>query len=132
MNALQNTNNLRANSCNGVNQFFTNPFYKFKYSDGVRDIAIETESFWFLDVISSYQNNLTGEVFQSWKLEREYSFSEVDGIKIIHQRKDCFNVVCDDGNGNVLITQHIPLSDFVDDIYTLFLLDGVLILPEEY
>lgn len=111
---------------------FVNPFTKLKYSELIKIIAEETESYWLLDIIASYQSKLKNESFQVWKLERELAYTEVNDVKIVIQRKDVFNVVCEDGNDNVLLKQNIPFSDFKHDIYTLWLTDGTVILPSEY
>lgn len=105
---------------------------KLCYTEGVRTIAIDYESYWFLDVINSYQSNLKDEDFQVWKIEREYSFVMIENIKVVVQRKDKFKVTCDDGNGTVLLTQIIPFSDFYFDEYTVWLANNIIYLPSEH
>ncbi|OXA65258.1 hypothetical protein B0A67_24640 [Flavobacterium aquidurense] len=116
----------------GGEQLFFSPVTKINYTEGVREIAKKTESYWFLDIIASYQSKLKNEHFQVWKLERELAYTMVNGFKNIVQRKDCFNVICEDGNDNVLISQKIPFSDFCFDVYTLWYVNKVLLLPVEY
>jgi hypothetical protein len=116
----------------GGEQIFVSPVTKMKYTEGIREIAEKYNSYWFLDIIASYQEKLKNEEFQTWKLEREYSYSVVDDVRVVGQRKDSFNVVCDDGNDKVLIKQKIPFSDFPFDEYTVWCIEGVLILPIEY
>ena len=111
---------------------FINPLTKLKYTEGIKIVAEKTESYWFLDVIASYQKKLSAQGFQVWKLEREYSFTTVNEEKFVHQRKDSFNVVCEDGNDNVLLKQHLSFSEFEFDIYTVWCIDGVVLLPCEY
>lgn len=116
----------------GGDQIYVNPSTKLKYTEGVRDITQKTESYWFLDLIASYQDKLKNAGFQVWKLEREYSFTVVDGVRVVGQRKDSFNVVCEDGNDNVLIKQHIHFSEFTFDNYIVWCIEGVVLLPVEY
>ena len=116
----------------GGERIFINPTTKIQYTEGVREIAIKSQSFWFLDIIASYQKELRNEGFQVWKLEREYSYSLVNNMKVVGLRKSCFNIVCEDGNDKVLVKQHLIFSDFPFDEYTVWYIDGVLILPVEY
>ncbi len=111
---------------------FINPLTKLKYTEGIKIVAEKTESYWFLDLIASYQNKLKNEGFQVWKLEREYSFTMVGDVRFVGQRKDSFNVVCEDGNDNVLIKQHIHFSEFPFDNYIVWCIEGVVLLPVEY
>lgn len=128
---LKNANNSLPGYFGGETQY-KNPVTKLLYTEGIKQIAQNSNSYWFLDIIASYQLTLGKENFQVWKLEREYSYTEEDGTKIINQRKNCFNVTCDDGNGNILQEQHIPFSDFEFDVYTVWCIDGMVILPVEY
>lgn len=116
----------------GGEQIYVNPSTNLKYTEGVRAIANNAESYWFLDIIASYQNKLKKEGFQVWKLEREYLYTIVNDVRFVTQRKNCFNVVCEDGNDNVLIKQYIPFSDFPFDIYTVWYIDDLVLLPVEY
>ena len=90
------------------------------FTSGVQTLVEKCSAYWLLDVIASYRSHrrVIGEGFQVWKLER------VKG--------DSFKVTMDDGNGNILITQKIPYSDFPYDTATLWLVDGVILLPSEY
>lgn len=132
MNTQLKSANVSFAEFHGSEQLFINPSTKLNYTEGVRAVTQSTESYWFLDLIASYQPKLKDEYFQVWKLEREYSFSIVDGVKFVGQRKDCFNVVCDDGNNEILIKQHISFSDFKYDEYTVWCVDGVVLLASEY
>jgi len=104
---------------NGANQFFKCNFGHI-CTDGVKDLCEENSSFWFLDVILSYQISpkVAAEPFQVWTLER------IKGSK--------FNVTATDGNDNILATQKIPYSDFPHDIATIWNVDKTIMLPQEY
>lgn len=128
---VQKANDSLHGYCGGE-QLFVNGVTKLQYTEGVKAIAINTESYWFLDIIASYQKKLREEGFQVWKLEREYSFTTVNEQKFVDERKDSFNVVCEDGNERVLIKQHIEFSDFTFDEYVVWCVDGVVLLPVEY
>jgi hypothetical protein len=100
----------------------------YMLTDGVTDIAKETSSFWFLDVIISHQLKLKEEEFQSWTLIREMELTE-DGE--VESRTNVFMIICSDGNYIDLKKQKVPFSDFPYDSYTIWLQNGVLFLPSE-
>ena len=99
-------------------------FYRYilglKLTEGVKHAADTFRCFWFLDVIASYQGQgiYRAEEFQVWNLKR------TEG--------DRFIVTSDDGNNNILGTQKIPFSDFPYDTFTVWLVNGVIMLPTEY
>lgn len=117
---------------NGGEEIYKLGLNGFAYTEGVREIAVKTNSYWFLDIINSYQYKLLNEDFQVWKLEREYSYEIVLDEKKVLQRKLCFSVVCEDGNGNILVSQKIPFSDFSFDEYTIWVANKILYLPCEH
>jgi hypothetical protein len=90
------------------------------YTDGVQAVAETYQAYWLIDLVFSHQLSKAVKVqpFQKWVLQRTQG--------------DAFMAVCDDGNGNVITQQAIPFSDFKDDILTLYLTEGVLLLPSEY
>jgi hypothetical protein len=91
-------------------------FGGFICTDGVKYVADTAKAYWLLDAIGSYQTQLKREDFQHWKL----IVKDNSGI-----------LTCDDGNGNILITQEIQYTDFPQDI-NFYLTDNVLLLTSEY
>lgn len=89
-------------------------------TEGAYALATDMQCFWMLDVILSYQLNpdVRAESFQTWKLER------IEG--------DAFKVTATDGNENVIAEQVIPFSDFEADELTLWNVNRVIMLPNEY
>lgn len=131
---MENSNVISANDafCIWGDKKFYNENTNIHYTESVRDIAVQTESYWFLDIIASYQLKLKKELFQVWKLEREFSYIEVNDIKIIQQKSDSFNIICEDGDSNIFVKQKIPFSDFSFDVYTVWYVNSLLMLPSEY
>jgi len=90
------------------------------YTDGILAMAEKFQAYWLIDLVFSHQ--LSPEVrvqpFQKWVLKRV--------------QNDAFIAIADDGNGLVIAEQEIPFSDFSDDSLTLYLTEGVLLLPSEY
>ncbi len=88
------------------------------YTDGAKAMADIFQCYWFLDVIASYQHELKGEEFQVWQIRKNEDGSAV--------------VVCTNGNEGVLRAQEIPFTDFMADEATLWVEQGVIILPSEH
>ena len=92
---------------------------KVLLTDGVHYLREEAQCYWLIDVILSYQYKLHKESFQVWTLKKIGSKG--------------WDIIAEDGNKNQLAFQRISYSDFpIEDGITLFLSDGVVMLPSEY
>ncbi|MCA2720194.1 DUF6876 family protein [Microcystis sp. M169S2] len=109
--------------------YYTNPFYPFLYTDGVKYVAENGKAYWLLDAIASWQgepiikSNQDLSQIQFWKLKVNPDQSAI--------------LICERDTDEPVITQKIPLTDFPIPGITLYLCDmrtgkGVLILPSEY
>lgn len=100
----------------------TDNYYRYNFglmiTDGAKALAEKFQCFWFLDVVASYQHELKTEEFQVWKLVKNNDNTAI--------------VSCEDGNDNILKSQHIPLTDFSADTATVWLENGVILLPSEH
>lgn len=90
------------------------------YTEGVQAVAEDYQAYWLIDLVFSHQTSpkVKKQPFQKWLLKRT--------------NKDAFIAICDDGDGNVVVSQTISFSDFRDDMLTLYFTEGVLLLPSEY
>jgi hypothetical protein len=91
------------------------------FTDGAKFVADEGGAYWLLDTIAICQQHekaVSGEEFQVWKL------------KVNEDRTA--TLVCDDGNDNIVYTQHIEYTDFPLDEITLYFVNKVIHLPSEY
>jgi len=90
-------------------------------TDGVKYLAEKAGAYWFINAILSWQiyKNVAGEEFQTWTLTKNES-------------DDSATLVADDGNGNVIAKQEIEFTDFPMQKVSIWLVDGVLLLPSEY
>lgn len=77
-----------------------------------------SKCFWFLDIVASYQHELKNEEFQVWKLVKNTDNSAT--------------VKCEDGNDNILKSKEIPFTDFSADMATVWVENGVALLPSEH
>lgn len=101
----------------------TENYYKhifgFVYTDGVKALASRFSCYWLLDVILSYQPELKNDQYlQVWRLSVNEDNSAL--------------VRCEDGNGIVLKSQKVPFTDFDAKTCTIWVSDGVILLPSEW
>jgi hypothetical protein len=95
---------------------------RITYTDGVKYLAEKAGAFWLIDLVASHQTaRLQREDLQIWKL-------------IVDRNKTPMAVAtCQaDTNAPVLVQQGIEYTDFPLPSITLWLVDGVLLLPNEY
>ncbi len=89
------------------------------YTDGILYLAENTNCYWLLDIILSYQPSpiLKNDHFQVWKLIKN---------------NNSWIIACSDGDNNLLLDQDIEYSDFPFNTITLWFVNDVLMLPSEY
>jgi hypothetical protein len=116
---MQNANDFFGNSV-GSENLYRYSFTHFVYTDGVKTMAQDCHAYWLIDLIISHQvyDAVKKESFQVWDLKR------IQG--------DVFTIIATDGNHNKVTSQKIPFSDFPYDLATIWLVDGCLMLPNEY
>lgn len=107
-------------SGNGSENFYQSRFSPIIYTDGVKEMAERCSSYWLIDLVLSHQlsKSVKFESFQVWNLKRV--------------KDDAFLIVATDGNEKEIASQQIPFSDFRYDMATLWLINGCLMLPNEY
>lgn len=94
------------------------------YTDGVKYLAEAVGAFWLIDAIASHQGraDLRAERLQLWRLE------VADG----RARLTCSRDIENGRPVDVYVTQDIEFTDFPLPAVTLYVTDGVLLLPSEY
>ena len=104
----------------GTTQYhrFSNvPFFPI-ITDGVKALAEAAGCYWLLDVIGSYQyDTKLDKAFQVWKLSVDLENST--------------GVVRGYNDNTLIIEQEIPFTDYPLAELKLFLMDGILLLPNE-
>lgn len=99
-------------------------FRNYLYTDGVQYLAEKAGAYWLIDTILSHQQDkrLTSNdelaYFQCWTLNVKGDNSA--------------QLICDDGNKNIILTQELEFTDFPLPTITLWLEHKVLLLPSEH
>lgn len=117
---MKNANDFIAVGSNGSDTFYCHRPSLILYSEGVHELAEKCEAFWLIDLIISHQcvPDVNLQRFQVWDLQRV--------------KDNKFKIVATDGNDNEVVSQKIPYSDFPYDACSIWLVDGVLMMPSEY
>lgn len=102
--------------CIGTEQYWKNSLLTFQYTDGVKFLHESSEAYWLLIAISSHKRK---ESFQLWQLTVNKDSSATLTMK-------------EDSDEPNLVEQQIPFTDFPLDGISLYLIDGILLLPSEY
>ena len=104
----------------GAEEWFRHFTRRINYTPGVRHLAIRAGAYWLIDLIASRCRSpkLAGADFQVWRLT------------VRADRSATLSVT--DGNENKLLTCGIHMTDFPLSGISLYLIDGVLLLPSEY
>lgn len=120
--------NITTDSANDFYNHFTGSEHAYKYkfdyifTDGIKFIAEETNSFWFLDVVISYKfddyKRMKDVYYQHWTLQR---IDDTDSF-LIEGRNDDMETV---------ITQKIEFSDFPFNKYEIMIINDTILLPSE-
>lgn len=103
---------------------YLHPLFKFRFTEGVRFVAIQGGAWWLIEAIASWQHDpklKRQQDFQVWTLRRTPENGETSA-----------DLVCTDGNDGHLVTQHIEYTDFPLDELQIYWIDGVMLLPSEY
>ena len=104
----------------GSEQVFRHWTRRFAYTEGVQYLAEKAAAYWLIDLVASWcpHETIRDEEFVVWKLTVREDRTAV--------------ATADNGNGRKLVSQEIPFTDFPLNEITLYLTNGVLLLPSEY
>ena len=90
------------------------------YTDGVQHVAEAGEAYWLIDKVACAQleEHVRAHEFQLWTLTVKEDLSA--------------NLVCTDGNGTTVSTEHIGYTDFPLPELKLYVTNNTILLPSEY
>lgn len=98
------------------------------FTDGVRAMAIAADAFWLITMIESHMP----EILRNRRL-REFAlvrFESGYGSGTLEILEDAFD---EDGEpSKPIISQDVPLTDFPEGVFEMFLEQGVLLLKSEH
>jgi len=106
----------------GSDQFYASALYKgrgYRYTEGIKFLSTETESYWLIDFIFSNQiaSLLQSQKFQVWTITCADNQAQISVT---------------DGHSNHICDYQIPYSDFPLEQFTVWLVGTTLLLPSEY
>ena len=105
----------------GSEIFYYQPMYsQYRYTEGVKYLAENAGAYWLLDYIFSNQSepSIKAEEFQVWEIALGNDSNAVIRVE--------------DGNKNKVKHFDLTFTDFPLDKYSLWFVNGTLLLPSEY
>ena len=102
--------------CHCTEHYWKNSVLCFRYTDGIKFLWESCEAYWLLIAISSYNRK---EPFQLWQLTVKENCSAVLTMR-------------EDTGQPFKVKQEIEFTDFPLQEISLYLIDGILLLPSEY
>ena len=107
----------------GGDQQFIHPISGIRYTEGIRLLAEHGDCYWLIDAIASYQPQLMRmpalRQFQCWDLK-------------VHPDKSCVLSCREDTDIEPVVRQEIQYTDFPLAQISLWVEQGVLLLPSEH
>ncbi|MGD9658486.1 MAG: DUF6876 family protein, partial [Methylocystis sp.] len=94
---------------------------KIVYTDGAKYVAEKGGAYWLLDEIAfaqTHSEKVAAEPFQHWKLS-------------VNENRTA-DLVCDDGNGNIVYRKKLDFTDFPLPEIAFYCCDNTILLPSEY
>lgn len=106
----------------------TENYYKHSmgllYTDGLHYLVQEAKAYWLIDAIASWQI--------SPKVKKDPMLQRIQFWKLRVNTDHSASLPCERDEGNIALSQEISYTDFPLESVTLYLADGVLLLPSEY
>ncbi len=94
---------------------------KVLFTDGAKYVADNAGAYWLLDeiaIIQPHEPRIAATPFQVWKL----------AVNADHTAE----LICEDGNDNLVYKKAISFTDFPAEGITLWFTDNTILLPSEY
>ena len=115
-------NEIKANlsQFTGTEYYYHHFLGNLMYTDGVKYLAEACGAYWLIDIVASFafDKRVKNEDFQVYKLTVQKDHTAL--------------VEVSDGNDKILAKQAIEFTDFPLDSITLWLTNGIILLPSEY
>jgi len=102
----------------GTSQYYKH-FTGLLYTDGIKFLADKAKCYWFIDIVASNQYKFKNTHFQIWKLK-------------VDENSEGLVTMKEDTDKPILVSQHIPYTDFPLDEIEVYCIDNVMLLKSEY
>ncbi len=123
MSKIKHVSELPLSQFTGTENYYHNALYpNMKYTDGVKYVMQQCESYWLLDII--------GLSFYPVLLKKAGGFLSIKFVKTPNGVGGKF--IIEDGNKNIVLTKRQGHTDFPDGEIEFWLAGDVLLLPIEY
>lgn len=99
---------------------------RFRFTDGVKHVADVAGAYWLLDVVFSH----VVDIYASKTIPEDQKRLLVCRLAVAQNNHAVFHI--EDGNSNTLATQEIEFTDFPAQLQTIWVQNGVAMLPSEY
>lgn len=110
----------------GSEQLFYNPLFKtFRYTEGVRYLALEAGAYWLIQLIAGFQKDK--RLKEKWEILQDFQLWKLT----VNEDKSAI-LYCEDGNSNVILSHKIEYTNFPMPEIKLFCEHQVLLLPSEH
>ena len=107
--------------CCGGESYYKTMFPNLYFTEGIKTLRDLCSCQWLIDAILSYQPKCIKDPMlkecQFWDLKKE---------------KNSWMLICRRDKEDVAFTQRIGSSDFPLDSITIWVMDGIILLPSEY
>jgi len=105
------------NQCTGTENYYKH-WTGTRYTDGIKTLAEAAQAHWLIDAITSHQQTHANRTFQVWTLHVKNNKATL--------------TMREDTELPTLVTQKIPTTDFPTGEWKLYLINNILLLPQEY
>lgn len=107
----------------GTSTYYQHPL-GIRYTEGVRYLAERGGAYWLLDAIASWQSDP--------RVSQDRMLQQIQFWKLTVNDDRSALLVCERDEGDIVVTQDIPLTDFPLEKIKLYFQEGVVLLESEY
>lgn len=100
--------------------------HRLVYTDGVKYVAETANCYWLIDMVMAH----TYTIYKNKRIDEDQKRLLVCRLAVGDNDHAVFQVT--DGNDNILATQEIQYTDFPAKLFTIWVQNGVAMLPSEY
>lgn len=107
----------------GTSTYYQHPL-GIRYTEGVQYLAECGGAYWLIDAIASWQSDP--------RVSQDRMLQQIQFWKLTVNDDRSALLVCERDEGDIVVTQDIPLTDFPLEKIKLYFQEGVVLLESEY